>query len=177
MLLHHRSLQIAYSYEPIGYGRGPGMLLPIAAPKNKGFSLIEMMISLVIIMISMLALNQMIVVSMNANLTNELRSASVRLTNQTAEALLAIPTTPDAAVDPLLSAGTYTRIANDSHQDSVGLPKIRQTIRGSSTTFGINWTVADNTSTVKQIQITVSYPYKGQTMTNATNIFKHSTGM
>jgi prepilin-type N-terminal cleavage/methylation domain-containing protein len=153
------------------------MIQPKSAPKNKGFSLIEMMISLMIITISMLALNQMIVVSMSANLSNELRSAAVRLTNQTAEALLAIPTTPDAAIDPLLSAGTYTRIANDSHQDSVGLPKIQQTIRGSTTTFGINWTVADNTSTVKQIQITVSYPYKDQTMTNATNIFKHATGM
>jgi Tfp pilus assembly protein PilV len=136
-----------------------------------------MMISLVIIMISMLALNQMIVVSMSANLSNELRSASVRLTNQTAEALLAIPTTPDAAVDPLVSAGTWTRIANDSHQDSVGLPKIQQTIRGSTTTFNIIWTVADNTSTVKQIQISVGYPYSGQTMTNSTNIFKHAAGM
>jgi prepilin-type N-terminal cleavage/methylation domain-containing protein len=153
------------------------MLQPISAQKNKGFSLIEMMISIVIIMISLLALNQMIVVSMEANLSNELRSAAVRLTNQTAEALLAIPTTPDAAIDPLVSAGTWTRIQSNAHQDSVGLPKKQQTVRGSMTAFDISWTVADNTSTVKQIQITVSYPYKGQTKTNSTTIFKHSSGM
>jgi len=153
------------------------MLQPISAQKNKGFSLIEMMISIVIIMISLLALNQMIVVSMEANLSNELRSAAVRLTNQTAEALLAIPTTPDAAIDPLVSAGTWTRIQSNAYQDSVGLPKKQQTVRGSMTAFDISWTVADNTSTVKQIQITVSYPYKGQTKTNSTTIFKHSSGM
>jgi prepilin-type N-terminal cleavage/methylation domain-containing protein len=153
------------------------MGLPV--PKNKGFTLIEMMIAMVIIMVSMLALGTMMEVTMNTNMTNEMRSAAVRLTNQTAEALLAIPTTQDSAIDPLLTASTttYTRIAGDSHQDSVGLPKIRQSIRGTSQTFNIQWVVADTTPTMKQIQIMVSYQYKGKTLTNSALVYKHSTGI
>jgi prepilin-type N-terminal cleavage/methylation domain-containing protein len=148
-------------------------------PKNKGFTLIEMMIAIMIIMISMLALGTMMEMTIDTNMTNEMRSTAVRLTNQTAEALLAIPTTQDSVIDPLLTASTttYTRIASDSHQDSVGLPKTQQSIRGASKTFNIQWLVADTTPTMKQIQITVSYQYKGRTLTNSALVYKHSTGI
>jgi Tfp pilus assembly protein PilV len=138
-----------------------------------------MMISMLIIMVSMLALGTMMEVTMDTNMTNEMRSVAVRLTNQTAEALLAIPTTPESAVDPLLTASTttYTRIAGNSHQDSVGLPKIQQSIRGTTKTFNIQWAVADATPTMKQIQITVSYQYKGKTLTNSALVYKHSAGI
>lgn len=150
------------------------MVQPV--PRNKGFTLVEMMISIVIIMISMLALVTMMTMAINTNMTNEMRTAAVRLTNQTAEALLSIPTT-STPFDPLVTAGTYTRIANDSHQDSMGLPKIQQSIRGTSQTFNINWTVADSTSSIKQIQIDVNYYYKNKQFTNSTVVYKHSTGM
>lgn len=146
-------------------------------PRNRGFTLVEMMIAMVIIMVSMLALVTMMMMTMDTNMTNEMRSAAVRLTNQTAEALLAIPTTPYAAIDPLVTAGTYTRIADDTHQNDRGLPKIQQSIRGTSKTFNIQWVVADTTPTMKQIQITVSYQYKNQTLTNSALIYKHSTGI
>ncbi len=155
------------------------MIHPQPAANNKGFSLLEMMIATMIIVISMLALFQMIEISMDSNLKNELRSAAVRLTNQTAETLLAIPTTADSAVDPLLTSATttHTRIANDSYQDNVGLPKRQQSIRGTTTTFDITWYVVDNTDTVKQIQITVGYSYKNKSYTNSTTVFKHASGM
>jgi prepilin-type N-terminal cleavage/methylation domain-containing protein len=151
----------------------------LPALKSNGFTLIEMMISMLIIMVSMLALGTMMEVTMDTNMTNEMRSVAVRLTNQTAEALLAIPTTPESAVDPLLTASTttYTRIAGNSHQDSVGLPKIQQSIRGTTKTFNIQWAVADATPTMKQIQITVSYQYKGKTLTNSALVYKHSAGI
>jgi Tfp pilus assembly protein PilV len=151
------------------------MVQPV--PRNEGFTLVEMMISIVIIMISMLALVTMMTKAINTNMTNEMRTASVRLTNQTAEALLSIPTT-STTVDPLVTAGSYARIANDSHQDSMGLPKIQQTIRGTSKTFTINWKVTDTTPTIKQIEIGVSYIlYSNQTFTNSMVVYKHSTGM
>jgi prepilin-type N-terminal cleavage/methylation domain-containing protein len=151
----------------------------LPALKSNGFTLIEMMISMIIIMVSMLALGTMMEVTMDTNMTNEMRSVAVRLTNQTAEALLAIPTTPESAVDPLLTASTttYTRIAGNSHQDSVGLPKIQQSIRGATKTFNIQWVVADATPTMKQIQIIVSYDYKGKTLTNSALVYKHSAGI
>jgi competence protein ComGC len=147
------------------------------APKDKGFTLVEMMMSIVIIMVSMMALVTMMTMSMNTNLANDMRSAAVRVTNQTAEALLAIPTTPDSAVDPLLSAGTYTRVSGNATQDSHGLPKKAQSIRGTSQNFDIQWSVADKTSTIKEIQIKVSYTFKGQTTANDMVVYKHSTGM
>ncbi|HUJ19489.1 MAG TPA: prepilin-type N-terminal cleavage/methylation domain-containing protein [Nitrospirota bacterium] len=150
------------------------------ATKNKGFTLVEMMMAIVIIMVSMMALVTMMMMSMNANLANDMRGAAVRVTNQTAEALLAIPTTPDSAVDPLLSAGTHSRIAGDSaNQDSRGFPKIQQSIRGTSQSFNIQWSVTDTTSTVKQIEVNVGYQNlkTGQTFTNSALVFKHSSGM
>ena len=152
------------------------MVRPV--PKNKGFTLVEMMMAIVIIMVSMLALVTTMMMTMNTNMTNEMRSAAVRLTNQTAEALLAIPTTKDAAIDPLLTAGTYTRITGDANQDNRGLPKIQQSIRGTSKTFNISWKVVDTSDTMKQIQIWVSYQLRtNQTFTNSALVYKHATGM
>jgi Tfp pilus assembly protein PilV len=145
--------------------------------RNKGFTLVEMMISIVIIMISLLALLTMMLKTIDANTSNEMRSAAVRLTNLTAEALLAIPTPKDIAPDPLVTAGTYTRIPNDLHQDNCGLPEVQQSIRGARKTFDIGWTVVDTSNSVKQISIAVSYDYKGQGFNNSTVIYKHSTGM
>ena len=58
---------------------------------NKGFSLIEMMIALVIMAFTLLALSAAMVNSISVNLENELRNTAIRLTNQTAEVLLALP--------------------------------------------------------------------------------------
>ena len=59
--------------------------------ESDGFSLLELMISLVILTVSILALLSLTITSIQANLQNDIRNAAIRLTNQTAEVLLAQP--------------------------------------------------------------------------------------
>ena len=58
---------------------------------SNGFSLIEMMTALVIIALTLLVLSAVLIHAIKINVVNDLRNAAVRLTNQTAEILLALP--------------------------------------------------------------------------------------
>ncbi len=135
---------------------------------NKAFSLVEMMIAIVIIMISMLALLTAIVTSAHTNAGNEVRNTAIRVTNQTAEALHAL-----AFTDSLISSGTHSRIAGDTAQDEKAIPKKEQYIRGAKQTFEIQWTVADQTIDVKQIEVRIDYAYRNKPAFTTTVAYKH----
>ncbi len=147
--------------------------------KNRGFSLIELIIAMVIIMISMLAVLTVILKSTTTNLQNDLRNTAIRITNQTAEALLALSiddSDVSATLDPTgltRIASAHTRTASPSPQDNKGLPKTIVSIRGFQTTYTITWDVAAPTGNVKQINITVGYTYKNRPLTNAVVVYKH----
>ncbi len=138
---------------------------------SKGFSLIELMIAVVFIMISMLALLTAIVTSMGTNLENDLRNTAIRLTNQTAEALLTLPIEP--TLDPELTDGSHSRTAGSTLQNEKGFPLTVQTVRGSQQLYTIAWTVVSRTLNVKEITITVSYASRNKPYTNTAVIYKH----
>ena len=138
---------------------------------SKGFSLIELMIAVVFIMISMLALLTAIVTSMRTNLENDLRITAIRLTNQTAEALLTLPT--DLTIDTELTDGSHSRTAGNTSQNEKGFPLTAQTVRGSRQTYTIQWAVVSRTTNVKEITITVSYTSRNKPYTNTAVIYKH----
>ncbi len=140
---------------------------------SKGFSLIELMIAVVFIMISMLALLTAIVTSMRTNLENDLRNTAIRLTNQTAEALLTLPTDP--TIDTELTDGSHSRTAGTGNtaQNEKGFPLTAQTVRGSQQTYTIQWAVVSRTTNVKEITITVSYTSRNKPYTNTAVIYKH----
>ncbi len=58
---------------------------------SDGFSLIEMMTALVIISLALLVLSAVLIHAIQINVSNDLRNAAIRLTNQTAEVILAVP--------------------------------------------------------------------------------------
>ncbi|MEK6698007.1 MAG: hypothetical protein AABZ10_03085 [Nitrospirota bacterium] len=138
---------------------------------SKGFSLIELMIAVVFIMISMLALLTAIVTSVRTNLENDLRNTAIRVTNQTAEALLALSIHP--TIDPELTDGSHSRIAGNTTQNEKGFPLTAQTVRGSRQTYTIQWAVVSRTTNVKEITITVSYTSRNKPYTNTAVIYKH----
>lgn len=147
----------------------------IAYSNSKGFSLIELMIAIVIIMISMLAFLTSIVTSMRANLDNDLRNTSIRLTNQTAETLLALPMGDNEISSTSNTTYTsHTRTPGSTDQDARGFPKTVQTVRGTRQTYAIEWKVRDPSANVKEIVITVSYVSGGATRTNSSMIYKHA---
>ena len=144
------------------------------AMNNKGFSLIELMIAIVIIMVSMLALLTSMLISTRTNSANELRTIAIRLTNQTAESLLALPFD-----DTDVSVGAHTRVSGSPTQDQKGFPKIQQSVRGYQQTYSIQWTVAPVTGSASALQavITVSYSLNSAptaTLSNTAVIYKHT---
>ncbi len=149
---------------------------------NRGFSLIELLIAVAIIEISMLALLTSILLVQRTNLQNELRNTAIRLTNQTAEALLALP-----ANDSNIQLGTttptiYIRDAASADQNGKGFPQPVQIVRGYPQTFAIQWAVspigpAGTSSKAVQVVITVSYTYpRGSTTTYANNAVIYPSG-
>ncbi len=141
------------------------------ASNNKGFSLIELLIAVAIIEISMLALLTSVLLVQRTNLQNELRNTCIRLTNQTAEALLALP----AGDSEMLVGTTYIRdVGNPNYTDQnlKGFPQPIQSIRGSQQKYSIQWSVAQYSSgNAVQVTITVSYTFRGQTYTNNAVIY------
>lgn len=148
---------------------------------SSGFSLIEMMLAMVIIMISMLALLTAVITTQRTNQENDLRNVAVRLTNQTAETLLALPLT-DLELTTTLTGTTNTRVAaahartsGNAAQNGKGFPDTLQTVRKARVTYSIQWDVKEQTSNVREVTVSVSYPFRNQTRTNTSLIYKHRT--
>jgi prepilin-type N-terminal cleavage/methylation domain-containing protein len=151
-----------------------------AAFNKRGFSLIEMMIAMVFIMISMLALLTAVVTAERTNQENELRNTAIRLTNQTAETLLALSFEKDTAELSLTldSAGSriapaHSRTSGNTNQDAKGFPNPVQTVRNAGVTYTIEWDVREQTANVREVTIAVGYPYRGQPRKNTSVIYKH----
>ena len=153
---------------------------------NKGFSLVEMMIAIVIMAISFLALSAAMVSSISVNIENEFMNNAVRLTTQTAEVLLALP------IDSLSSCGVTVDPGapryNSSYQyddsnDCLGSEKDaytkfsnpEQAIKGFRQKYNITWDVTILNNNIRHISLSVNYRYRGKNHMNNAVIYKHRT--
>jgi len=144
------------------------MVAPVR--NNKGFSLVELMIALVILQISLLGLLSGLVNSIAVNLNNELRNTTIRITNQTAEAIHSLDFN-----DNEVTAGTHYRVPYSSSQNLKGFPQTVQDIRGGfQQNYNISWAVTDPGTELKQVLITVQYTNpRGENLSNNAVIYKH----
>lgn len=147
---------------------------------SSGFTLIEVSIAILIIMVSMLAALTMITLAMRTSLNNDLRDVSTVVANQTGEALLALPMTDSELTSGLTSGVTHTRITNDATQGAKGLPNTLQIVRGAQTPLTIQWQVFSmETSTTSpdslKIVISVGYVRNNQNISTDSVVFKHKT--
>lgn len=142
---------------------------------NKGFSLIEMMIALVIIAITLLAMLAAFGSSISVNLSNDLRNTAVRLTNQTAEVVQSLAFTDAWVVGNTTTGIVYDRDDLNSDQSQKGFPRETQSVRGFQRSYTVQWRVLDLSDNLKEVRITVSYtdPKDGTTITNDAVIYKH----
>ncbi len=140
-----------------------------ASNKARGFSLIELLIAMALIMISMLALLTTMLATTNANMNNEIRNGATIVGNLTAEALLALPIDDPELTDTI----THTRIAGDATQTNKGLPDVSQKIRNYQFNYIIQWTVSNYSTNLKQVNITITYQRKGQGFSHSALIYKH----
>jgi len=153
------------------------------AGNSNGFSLIEMLIAVVIIAFTLLALCAAMVNAISANLGNEVRNTAVRLANQTAEVLLALP------IDSIQSCGAtadpharnyHAAYTYDSTNACLGIdtdyqryPEPEQSVKGFQQRFNIVWDVTPLSENLRQVTITVAYRHREEQLENNAVIYKH----
>lgn len=139
------------------------------AARNNGFTLIELLIAVVIIMVSMLALMTSIEISIRTNMDNEIRNFAIRVTNETAEALLALPINDAELTVGSAHNNTYTQAQQDR-----GFPNPTQSVRAFQQFYTITWDVTAPSDNLRQININVTYTYRNRSFSNSSLIYKHS---
>lgn len=123
----------------------------IALKTEEGFSLIEALVAMLILSVILLGALQGLMVSYRTSSTNTLRNEAISMAEETANALR---NTPYAN----LVDGTTTNI-------------VSRQVANASVPFTVTQIVADSVASVaKSVQITVTWPYQGQTITHTTTI-------
>ena len=155
----------------------------VTVRNNKGFSLIELMVAVVIIAVSMLALSSVMINAINVNLGNDLRNTAMRLTQQTAEILLALPieSISSCGLTPEKNASNYNAAYSyDNANTCLGIPGEYknypdpvQSIKGFQQSFNIAWSVTALSSDLRQITISVSYRYRDEDHVHNAVVYKH----
>jgi len=144
-----------------------------AVMNNRGFSLVELLVSIIILLVSLLGLLPLMIQSINANLNDDLRNTAVRLTSQTAEAIHSLPF-DDADIMGSSTGVLHTRAADGPDQDRKGFPKPSQTIRNFQQNYVISWNVVDRNDNIKEIVISVAYSdQQREAQSHSAVIYKH----
>jgi type IV pilus assembly protein PilV len=127
--------------------------LPTVFSNNRGFTLIELVVAFGILMVGMLGLMESINIAMAHNLRNSLRQEAVQIGDQQLNAARAL-----AFADVVTQT---TPVA------------VTRNIRSISKSFTSQRTVTDlpagGTPTSKQVQVTVTWQFKGVTYTHIVN--------
>ncbi|NJM42326.1 MAG: type IV pilus modification protein PilV [Anaerolineae bacterium] len=90
--------------------------------KNRGFSLIEVLVSLLLIAVGLAAMANMINYSLNANTNASNRALATMMANEYAELVRSNSTEMTAATPVYLRAPTYTDIADAASRNVPNLP-------------------------------------------------------
>lgn len=124
--------------------------------ESRGFSLVEMMVALVILSVSILGMTSLTLTSIRTNVENDLRNAAIRLTSEIAEEVGAMPIENVVATP-------------------VGTPETHQVrIRGTNVAFKVARVVTPLTNDLRQVDITVTYSFKGtDNKSNSAVVYKH----
>ncbi len=121
---------------------------------KKGVTLIEMMISLVILLIVSLALMQTQLLGISTNVKNQMRDEAVNVAEMRMNQLRSLPFTDTLIHADLTATAGVTEAA------------VRRNFRGFFIDFTPTRTIANISTDAKQIAITVSWSYRGQPYTH-----------
>jgi len=132
---------------------------------NKGMSLIEMFIALVIILITSLAMMSTALLGIQTNMANSLRDEAVGVAEAKMNELRNLQFTADGIHASLAATGA----------GGTAEPSVARMIRASSFTFSVRKTIVDvgTAGDLKQVTIAVTWTFKGQNYTHSiTSILK-----
>ncbi len=128
---------------------------------KKGFSLVEVMIALVILLLVFMGLIQASIVSIGANMRNEIRDEATRLTSDIMTQLRAAPF-DDLDRSPITAAPATPDPANFT----VVAALTTRSIRNTTIPYTVNVTIQLLDTDHKQITITTQWTWQGETMTH-----------
>lgn len=122
---------------------------PIVCRDNRGMTLIEVLISLVILMIVSLALMQSAIVGMFHNMRNVLRDEAVSVVEMRMNQLTGLPF-------------DNTGLAETGGSGVVETPDIERTVRKFKVSYKPTRTITNITSDTKQITVSVAWTLRGK---------------
>ena len=125
---------------------------------KNGMTLIEVMISLVILMFVSLAVLQTAMVGMRTNLQNSMRDEAVNVVDLRMNELHSM------ATGTLFDGGDLSTVPNPK---TTVEPVISRTLRGASVTYTPTRTVSLIDTNTKQITMSASWLFSGQTYTHS----------
>jgi len=130
-------------------------LIPVVS-SNRGFTLIEMLIAMVIILIALLGLVNAVFLSIDNNLKNLLRDEAVRLAEEQMNVLKSLPVN-DVPYNPPSSSGLMATTKQ-------ALPSVTRYFGTFPGNYALRLTINDLTSdhSRKSIQVYVGWNYKNE---------------
>jgi|Deesub1362A_J573_1020465.scaffolds.fasta_scaffold28121_2 prepilin-type N-terminal cleavage/methylation domain-containing protein len=124
---------------------------------REGFTLIEVLFALSIILITMLGLYKVTEMSMMTNMKNVIRDEGVKVAQEVINRIKAIPFD---SITPASSSPGSQWSTNDLN-NNIGYSTVIRNFRQFSVTYTLAVTVTDYSDEIKQIDVTVTWPYKG----------------
>jgi len=118
------------------------MLRPTPARKNsEGYTFVEVLVSLVIVMIVFVGLTETGLITIEMNIRNTLRDEAVHVAEQELSAL---------------RATSFAGVVSQTR------PDISRQVRGLTVVYRSNWAVTDLNGTNKQVAVMVTWTRKGK---------------
>ena len=131
---------------------------------KKGVTLVEVMISLVILLIVFMGLIQASLLSMQSNMKNVLRDEAVRITSDRMARLRSIAFTDALVADTTATPGF---VDDDQDQVTAGVQTtITKTVRNAPVTFTVKKIVDDLDANNKQISVNTTWQWQGENFTH-----------
>ncbi len=143
----------------------------IAVRNKRGFTLIEMMLAMVIILIAMLGLFKSVVVSIDSNVKNVIRDEGTRLAEEVINQIRGVPYNNLVAAGDMVPV-TWTAGNWNTALPALGYsPPVMRDLRNMSVEYNIVVSVIENANTFKQVNVVVGWDHRGEI-----SIVGHVTG-
>ena len=136
---------------------------------DKGFTLIEALVALVILAIVLLGLLAGLIVTLQYNLLNFMREEAGSVAQECIENIRSMPFT-DIQVVNIDCNDTTTIPVSTPCLNTGGVNIVNRQVRNASVSYRVGWSVTDRTN-IKEIDVEVCWNYQGRNYTYSVKTF------
>ena len=136
---------------------------------DKGFTLIEALVALVILAIVLLGLLAGLIVTLQYNLLNFMREEAGSVAQECIENIRSMPFT-DIQVVNIDCNNTTTVTVSTPCLNTGGVNIVNRQVRNASVSYRVGWSVTNRTN-IKEINVEVCWNYQGRNYTYSVKTF------